>query len=60
VRRGVCLWRRRGWVERGRREIVSLYFSTLCLFLASAWIVKGGMQWGKQTYYRPAKGELIN
>ena len=27
-----CLWRRRGWVERGQREMVSLYFSTLCFF----------------------------
>jgi len=28
----VCLRGRRGWVQRGQRETVSLYFSTSCLF----------------------------
>ena len=31
MRRGVCLRGRRGWVQRGPREMVSLYFSTSCL-----------------------------
>jgi len=34
VRKGVCLLGRRGWarVQRGQREMVSLYFGTSCLF----------------------------
>ena len=32
MKRQVCLWRRRGWVQRGQREMFSLYFGTSCLF----------------------------
>ena len=32
VSRGVCLRGRRGWLQRGWREMVSLSFSTSCLF----------------------------